>query len=151
MGAVNLAQDCGGLTGVLPLLIVAIRVVPYVGKACREIIGEEHRRNPIETVRLQIGRETQRAERIGIQARVVRINQCASSRESKGSGQQHRGTDGVDLVESEQVRSAGVRPAGTGIGEVLEAIERSAAAPLLRVLSAQQILLVKAVVNLHIE
>src|ERR1700691_4943252 len=141
MGAVNLEQDCGRLAGVLPLLIVAIRVVPYAGKACREISGEKHRRNPIETVRLQIGRETQRAERIGIQARVVRINQRGASRESKGGGQQHRGTDGVDLVEGEQVRSARVRSAGTGIGEVLEAIERSAATPLLRVLSAQQVLL----------
>lgn len=139
------------LTSLLSLFVIAIRVVPQVGKARRSVISNKHWRNTIEAVRLQIGRETQRAERVGIQAGVVSIDQRGSPSEPKSRGQQHRGTDGVDLVEGDQVRVSFVRSAATGIDKIIEAVIRSRVAPLLGILSAQQILLIEAVIDSDIE
>src|ERR1700683_871658 len=135
----------------LSLLLIANGVVPQVGKARRRVVSYKHRRNTIETVRLQIGRETQRAERVGIQAGVVGKDQRRSPSEPKSRGQQHRGTDGVDLVEGDQVRVASVCSTATGIDKILEAIVRGRIVPLLGILSAQQILLVESMVDSDIE
>jgi len=55
------------------------------------------------------------------------------------------------IVKSEQVSRALVGTAGTGVGEVTEAVIRDGTIPLLRVLGTHQVVFVESMVDLDVE
>src|SRR5208283_469384 len=85
MGAIDFAQSHRQLACVLTLLVVSIGIVPRVGIGRREIVANEHCWNSSETIRLQIGREAQGTQGVGIQARVVGENLFPTAGESKSN------------------------------------------------------------------
>jgi len=87
---------------------------------------------------------------INIAGAVVRTDSLHAAREAEDGGQQQRRAEGMCIVERYKVRSRLILAPGARIDEVVKAVESLITGPLLRILAAQQVLLVEAVVDLDV-
>ena len=148
----DLRKNLGKLARVLALMVVAVRILPDAGVTGGIVSGADERwREHPGTRWFQIGRETQGAEGIRVQLLVVGKDQLRAAREAERAGQQQRWTEGVRVIDREQMRGAPVRPAPAGVGEVLEAAIGRVAVPILRVFRTEQILFAETMVDLDVE
>ena len=145
-------KKLGKLARVLALLVVAVRILADACEAGGIVSAADgYGGNTEKTVGLKIGRKTQGAEGIRVQVLVVGIDQLRAAREAERAGQYQRGTEGVRIIDREQVSRALVRPAPARIREIFEAVVGSSVVPVLRVLGAEQVLFAEAVVDLDVE
>ena len=132
--------------------VIAIRIGADVGISGAGILINEDRRDSLESVALQVRRESEVAERIIYSMGIVCIDVPDSAREPQRRIHQQAWAERMRIVNGERMRVGPTRSALAWIGEVLETVQTLVGrSVLIRKLRAHQIVLRKAMVDLDVE